>query len=104
MRVTLHYYSINRSRSPEPRAVAECEARITKAQIVILSGTTTNENGIRLGGLPIRFNRKNGRAIPNWLHRHSWELAPGEIDRVDKSESDSLEAMERDLRAHGDPI
>ena len=42
---------------------ASCKARLTKTQVVVVSGKVTSGNNT-LGGLPYRFDRDRGSRIP----------------------------------------
>lgn len=57
------------------KAIAVCQARLTKAQIIVESGEIIQGSGVALGGLPYRFNRKTGRRIP--YIRGGWRLSGG---------------------------
>ncbi len=104
MKILLAYYSQNRSRFPGIKALADCEARITRTQIIVTkSEVRQNDHGLRCSNRH-KFRRKDGRTIPHFTFVHTWELADGELGRINKIEAESTEAMERDLRAHGDPI
>jgi hypothetical protein len=89
MTVKLEYRRMVRGRPPA--AMVTANAKLTKTQIIVYEQVgdvqQLTSSGICLGGLPIRFKRKNGSPIPQ-QSMGGWRLADGELARINAEEKD----------------